>query len=455
MAIKNTKKPKKGFTLTEVLVVVLIIGVISAIAYPVYTKSINKSRAVEAINLLEMVRNKQIANFARRGEYLPDFTNIGQLTNNAEAEVKSNGNAILTVNDNYRLFINPANHCISASYMGGKARAAVFTFSASYEEAGLGCDGDICSSFGDVVGSASAVCSCGDKNCDAPYVLNPQTCACDCPLACTEGGCRPKNPARTETQSCGYKNTGTQTRNCPESCGECTENWGPCSGQNCNEDTKPASTQACSNCGARTQSVTCENGSWKQSGFGACSGTKTETAPCGDGYTGNKTRICSNDIWRDWDLSGCERGLTKEDCAERGMVLQGAACSGCSTTMNVSRTGNPITIAYQTSWYRSLDGENCIWACKSVQTGQWQPMPYDYNLTANQECPVTSAPEAPCIVSGDRECCYTYRGNNYAYPWTGSQVNVPASDTCGDLKQICVPDSCSSGAGEAVSPPTP
>ncbi len=231
MLNKNTKKSKKGFTLTEVLVVVLIIGVISAIAYPVYTKSINKSRAVEAINLLEMVRNKQIANFARKGEYLPTFKDMGQLTSNAEAEVKTEGDAILTVNGKYELAMNNATNCMSASYVPAKGKSATFTFSSSYEDAGLGCDGDVCKTFGNIVGSSSSVCNCGTKTCSSPYVQNAKTCACDCPLACSDGGCHDKNPARTETKRCGYNNMGTQTRTCPESCAsQCSEPWGPCVG---------------------------------------------------------------------------------------------------------------------------------------------------------------------------------------------------------------------------------
>ena len=48
---------KKGFTLIELLTVVLIIGVLSALALPNYTRSIERSRAVEAMTGLKTLND--------------------------------------------------------------------------------------------------------------------------------------------------------------------------------------------------------------------------------------------------------------------------------------------------------------------------------------------------------------------------------------------------------------
>ncbi|MBQ4494118.1 MAG: prepilin-type N-terminal cleavage/methylation domain-containing protein [Elusimicrobiaceae bacterium] len=68
MKNKN-KKNKKGFTLVEVLVAVLIVGILTAIAVPSYNFVVEKARATQGITTLSQIAKAQTAYNARRGNY--------------------------------------------------------------------------------------------------------------------------------------------------------------------------------------------------------------------------------------------------------------------------------------------------------------------------------------------------------------------------------------------------
>ena len=58
--IISRKNSLMGFTLIELMVVVLIIGILASIALPSYGKVIEKSRTVEAISRLNAIYKAQI-----------------------------------------------------------------------------------------------------------------------------------------------------------------------------------------------------------------------------------------------------------------------------------------------------------------------------------------------------------------------------------------------------------
>ena len=69
-------KNKKGFTLIELLVVVLIIGILAAIALPQYQKSIEKSKATQALTLIKTIDGSIKSYNLATGHYPTSFDQL-------------------------------------------------------------------------------------------------------------------------------------------------------------------------------------------------------------------------------------------------------------------------------------------------------------------------------------------------------------------------------------------
>ncbi len=66
-----------GFTLIELMVVVVIAGVLAAVAYPAYTGQVRKSRRAEAINLLSAIVQAQERYRANGSTYASTLGQLG------------------------------------------------------------------------------------------------------------------------------------------------------------------------------------------------------------------------------------------------------------------------------------------------------------------------------------------------------------------------------------------
>lgn len=71
MRIQNS-----GFTLMELLIVVVIVGVLSSLAWPNYERSIEKARATEAMNIIKSANDGVYAYAAERNACPPNFNKL-------------------------------------------------------------------------------------------------------------------------------------------------------------------------------------------------------------------------------------------------------------------------------------------------------------------------------------------------------------------------------------------
>ena len=67
---------RTGFTLVELAVVVVIIGVLAAFAVPRFMASVERSKAAEAFNYLAAVQASQERYHARQGTYASDLADL-------------------------------------------------------------------------------------------------------------------------------------------------------------------------------------------------------------------------------------------------------------------------------------------------------------------------------------------------------------------------------------------
>jgi prepilin-type N-terminal cleavage/methylation domain-containing protein len=81
---------KKAFSLIELLVVVLIIGILAAIALPQYYKAMRRAKAAELISLIKAVAGAQDVYYLTHGTYALNFEHLDMLIPGARISAGAN-----------------------------------------------------------------------------------------------------------------------------------------------------------------------------------------------------------------------------------------------------------------------------------------------------------------------------------------------------------------------------
>ena len=61
---------KKGFTLVELIIVIIVVGILASVGMTQYTKVVEKGRAAEARMVLGTLRSAEIAAYMENGAYV-------------------------------------------------------------------------------------------------------------------------------------------------------------------------------------------------------------------------------------------------------------------------------------------------------------------------------------------------------------------------------------------------
>ena len=76
MATVRAKRGQKGFTLVELAIVIVIIGVLASFGVPRFRDAVERSKAGESLNYLSAVRAAQERYHAREGTYAGDLADL-------------------------------------------------------------------------------------------------------------------------------------------------------------------------------------------------------------------------------------------------------------------------------------------------------------------------------------------------------------------------------------------
>ena len=128
----------KGFTLVELIVVVIVLAIMASIALPMYTKALERSRAGGAISILTSLAKAESSFRMMVGYYTNNISNLDITIRDSATQADATGN---TFEDPYFTFTieDDANNPVTVATRKDKSEDETYTLTVNYEQGNVVC----------------------------------------------------------------------------------------------------------------------------------------------------------------------------------------------------------------------------------------------------------------------------------------------------------------------------
>ena len=352
---KKQNKNKRAFTLTELLIVVIVIGVLSAVTLPKFTRVIENRKVTEAEEMMSAVRTEQERRCAMDKPYTLNFDNLSDVVSSSNTK-------------NY-------TYSLQAEGVSATSNKGDYTLKMlSYQDGSFCCEGDDCTklnkNYPNCDGLTFPSSGCEGTDGDGSGVGTDPTPS----DSCTDGQVRGSQSCNTcgvqTTQACVGGRWVSQLGECSKTVAECETPKPECT------EGAVSGSQSCNGCGTQTTKK-CVSGKWT-SFLGACSKTEQECWECSE--VGLQQYESCN---------GCGQRVVKAcNSSHRWQDVKNAPCS--KTEAECKKTSCTPSATYQIVDYNQA--KNIYMAANgSFCDSSWE------NRTSKYKCPTNLTKPKYCI----------------------------------------------------------
>ena len=352
---KKQNKNKRAFTLTELLIVVIVIGVLSAVTLPKFTRVIENRKVTEAEEMMSAVRTEQERRCAMDKPYTLNFDNLSDVVSSSNTK-------------NY-------TYSLQAEGVSAQSNKGDYTLKMlSYQDGSFCCEGDDCTKLNKNYPSCDGLTfpssGCEGSDGDGSEIGTDPTLS----SSCSDGQVRGSQSCNTcgvqTTQACVGGRWVSQLGECSKTVAECETPKPECT------EGAVSGSQSCNGCGTQTTKK-CVSGKWT-SFLGACSKTEQECWECSE-----------VGLQQYEPCNGCGQRVVKEcNSSHRWQNVKNAPCS--KTEAECKKTSCTPSATYQIVDYNQA--KNIYMAANgSFCDSSWE------NRTSKYKCPTNLTKPKHCI----------------------------------------------------------